>query len=138
MLKMSFTVALSTVGVMLLYALPGFVMIKTKLLQSSAISAFAKLLMYICQPALIIYSFIKVDFSVKTLREMIIVFVFIFAFQTAVLLLFFFLFRKKRNTVCIILPCASETVRLWECRYWRRFCRIIRRRLYFPLFFLCP
>lgn len=96
---MSFTVALSTVGVMLLYALPGFVMIKTKLLQSSAISAFAKLLMYICQPALIIYSFIKVDFSVKTLKEMLIVFVFIFAFQTAVLLLFFFLFRKKRNEV---------------------------------------
>ena len=78
---MSFTVALSTVGVMLLYALPGFVMIKTKLLQSSAISAFAKLLMYICQPALIIYSFIKVDFSVKTLKEMIIVFVFVFIVQ---------------------------------------------------------
>lgn len=98
-LKMSFTVAVSTVGMMLLYAFPGFIMIKSGLLKNSAISDFAKLLMYVCQPALIVYSFMKVEFSLKTVKEMLFVFVFIFIFQTAVLLFFFFLFRKKRSDV---------------------------------------
>ena len=50
---MSMTVAFKTVLVMLLYALPGYIMIKTKLIAKDMISAFAKLLLYLCQPALI-------------------------------------------------------------------------------------
>ncbi len=96
---MSFFVALSTVSIMLLYALPGFLMIKTKLVASNAISAFAKLLMYVCQPALIIYSLSGVEFSVKILKEMGFVFLFVMLLQTGMLMLFFALFKKKRDDV---------------------------------------
>ncbi|MGN1096155.1 MAG: AEC family transporter, partial [Eubacteriales bacterium] len=96
---MSFFVALSTVGVMLLYALPGFLMVKSGLVKSTGISDFAKLLMYVCQPALIIYSFMNVEFSFGILKEMCFVFVFVILLQAGVMLLFRFIFRKKTENV---------------------------------------
>ena len=69
-----FLIALSTVLVMLFYAIPGFLMVKTKLIPEAGISNFAKLLMYVCQPALIIYSFMQVDFSFDLLLDMLFVF----------------------------------------------------------------
>lgn len=96
---MSFTVAFSAVAVMLLYALPGFIMIKTKLVQSSAISAFAKLLMYICQPVMIVYMFMQVEFSVKIVIDMLISLGFMIAGQGLMMLAVYLLFRKKMKDV---------------------------------------
>lgn len=96
----SFFIALSTVSVMLLYACPGFLLVKSGLVKSSAISDFAKLLMYVCQPMLIIYSFMRVEFSLDILKEMLFVFVFIFLLLVTGLLLFrFVFFRKKASDV---------------------------------------
>ena len=55
----SFFAALTTVGVMLFYAVPGFWLVKANLVKSEGISNFAKLLMYVCSPMLVIYSFVK-------------------------------------------------------------------------------
>lgn len=95
-----FFIALSTVLVMLFYAVPGFLMVKTKLVPESGISNFAKLLMYVCQPALIIYSFLQVDFSFDLLWQMLFVFVFVLVLLAAVILLcHFVIFRKKVQDV---------------------------------------
>ena len=60
---MFFATTLSCVAIMLLYSVPGFLVVKTKLVRPEAIPGFATVLMYVCQPALTIYSFEKVEFS---------------------------------------------------------------------------
>lgn len=95
-----FLIALSTVLVMLLYAVPGFLMVRTKLVPSSGISNFAKLLMYVCQPALIIYSFMQAEFSVSLLWGMLFVFVFSLALMTVVIIICrFIVLRHKVSDV---------------------------------------
>lgn len=95
-----FFIALSTVLVMLFYAVPGFIMVKTKLVPESGISSFAKLLMYVCQPALIIYSFLQVDFSFALLWQMVFVFLFVLVILAAVILICHFgIFSKRRGDV---------------------------------------
>ncbi len=92
-----FLIALSTVLVMLFYAIPGFLMVKTKLIPEAGISNFAKLLMYVCQPALIIYSFMQVDFSFDLLLDMLFVFFFVLVLLTGVTLLCRFVILRKKT-----------------------------------------
>ena len=47
---MSFSVTLITVATMLLYAVPGYLLVKGRLLPKESISAFATLLLYACAP----------------------------------------------------------------------------------------
>lgn len=89
------TVAFSTVAVMLLYALPGFLMIKTRLVSHQAISAFAKLLMYVCQPVLIVYSFLQISFSASVVWNMLFVLGFILLIQCASLAAVYAAVRRK-------------------------------------------
>jgi predicted permease len=107
-----FLIALSTVLVMLFYALPGFLMVKTKLVSEDAISSFAKLLMYVCQPALIIYSFMQVDFSFGLLFDMLVVFFFVLLVLVAVILAARFALRKKiaevKYRIYILAMCFSN------------------------------
>ena len=58
-----FKTTLIMVGIMLAYAVPGYIIIKAKAVKSDHIASFSKLLMYVCQPALTLYSFNKADFS---------------------------------------------------------------------------
>ncbi|MCR4661246.1 MAG: AEC family transporter [Clostridia bacterium] len=58
-----FTTTLISVAVMLAYAIPGFILVKVKSISQTSISAFAKVLMYICQPFLTIYAFNNVLIS---------------------------------------------------------------------------
>lgn len=96
---MSFDVTLTAVAVMLLYAIPGYIMIRVKSIQPSAIPAFAKLLMYVCQPCLTIYAFSKVTFSMKLFVEMIWFFVITLVLQVFMLGLFHILLKSKRNKI---------------------------------------
>ena len=96
----SFFIALSTVAVMLLYACPGFLMVKTGLVKGAAIADFAKLLMYVCQPALTVYSFMQAEFSLAMVGGMAFVFFFVLVLYAAALLFFrFVIFRKKAQDV---------------------------------------
>ena len=60
---MSFHITLLAVAVMLLYALPGWLLVRTKIVKGDAIHNFSKVLLYVCQPCLTVYSFGRVEFS---------------------------------------------------------------------------
>ncbi|MBQ9119037.1 MAG: AEC family transporter [Lachnospiraceae bacterium] len=96
---MFFSITLMAVVVMLLYAVPGYLLVKTKMIGEGSISAFAKVLMYVCQPCLTIYSFWKVDFSIKLVRDMLLFFVITLVLQGALLLAFYLVFRKKHADI---------------------------------------
>ena len=69
-----FKTTLIMVGIMLAYAVPGFILIKTKFVKTDSISAFSKLLMFVCQPALTLYSFNKADFTKATRNKFYVIF----------------------------------------------------------------
>lgn len=92
---MIFTTTVSSVALLLMYALPGFLLIKSKLVKKDAIPAFAKVLLYVCQPCLTFYSFDKADFSAGLLLNLFIFFIIALAGQLGFLMLFYFLFRKR-------------------------------------------
>ena len=58
-----FLITLATVGIMLAYAVPGYILIKVRAVKADGISAFSKLLMYVCQPFLTLYSFNRAEFT---------------------------------------------------------------------------
>lgn len=96
---MFFSITLISVVVMLLYSVPGFILIKTRMIKSAAIPAFATVLMYVCQPCLTIYSFQKADFSIKLVKQLGIFFVLALIIQIIFLGIFYLIFRKKYETI---------------------------------------
>ena len=95
----TFLIALGVVSTCLLYAAPGFIMIKTKIISKENISAFAKLLMFVSSPCLVFTSLTRNEYSVSLVKDMLIGFVFIFLAFLGGLLLFRFVFRKKSDNV---------------------------------------
>lgn len=96
---MVFTTTLSSVALLLLYAVPGFLLVKSKLVDKGAIPAFAKVLLYVCQPCLTFYSFDKADFSLNLLAGLGVFFLISFVSQFGLLMLFYFIFRKKSKEI---------------------------------------
>lgn len=96
---MFFSITLMAVVVMLLYAVPGFILVKTRMIEPGSISAFAKVLMYVCQPCLTIYSFQKVEFSMELVKNMAVFFFLTLLLQSVLLLVFYLLFRKKFSQI---------------------------------------
>lgn len=94
-----FKVTLIMVGIMLAYAVPGFVLIKVKAVKPDSISAFSKLLMFVCQPVLTLYSFNKADYSKELLINLLIFFVIITIVQLVFIGIFYLIFRKKMEEV---------------------------------------
>ena len=95
----TFLIALGVVSTMLLYAMPGFIMIKTKIISKENISAFAKLLMFVCSPCLVFNSITRNEFSTALVKEMLIAFAFIFSAFLGGLLLFQLVFKKRSHNV---------------------------------------
>ncbi len=96
---MFFSITLMAVFTMLLYAVPGYILVKTKMVRSEAISAFATVLMYVCQPCLTVYSFQKVDFSVQLVKSMGVFFLVTLVLQGVLLLCFYLIFRRKYENI---------------------------------------
>lgn len=90
-----FLTTLLTVGIVMIYAVIGFCIIKFKLIKKESIPDFAKFLMYICQPMLLVYSFNQADFSTSLGKTLLISFLVITGLFVIFLLFFFLLFRKK-------------------------------------------
>lgn len=67
---MQFQTTAVNVLILLAYAVPGFLLIKTKAIKEDSIKAFAKVLLYVCQPCLSLYSFQKVNYSLPLLKNM--------------------------------------------------------------------
>lgn len=107
-----FLITLECVAVMLLYAFPGYVLVKKKMIVREAIPAFAKVLVYVCSPCLTVYTFQKVKFSWEAVKEMGSFFLITLFLQGAMMALFYFIFRKKsadiRYRVCAVGICSSN------------------------------
>ncbi len=84
-----------TVLVMLLYGIPGFILVKVKAVKPESISAFAKALLFVYQPCLTLYSFQKVTYTPELFRNMGI-FIGISALMQIGFLMFFFLLLRKK------------------------------------------
>ena len=84
-----------TVAIIMIYAVVGFCIIKFKLVKKESIPDFAKFLMYICQPILILYSFNKATYSNELGKTLLIAAGLIIAIFAVFLTTFFLLFRKK-------------------------------------------
>ncbi len=96
---MSFFVTLSAVAVMLLYAVPGWVLVKSKAVGQSQIPAFSKLLVYVCQPCLTVYSFKHAQPGFESAKNLIICFIITILLQLGLILVYFILFKRKRQDI---------------------------------------
>lgn len=67
---MVFQISLIAVAVLLLSAVPGYLMIKRKMISEDCISGCSKILLYVSQPALAVYTFRSTSFSVEKLINM--------------------------------------------------------------------
>lgn len=94
-----FIISLTQVGVMLLYIIPGFLLMKTKKVKESCLSDLSIILMFVCQPCLTVYTFQKATFSTQVLMNLGILFLLVLALMLIMLVIFYFLFRKKYDDV---------------------------------------
>lgn len=91
----TFLAALGVVFTMLLFAVPGFLLVKTKLVKEQSISSFARLLMYIASPCLLFDSITRNVFSWGLFWMLVLAFIFALVTLLAGLLIFMLIFRKK-------------------------------------------
>ena len=105
-----FLTTLITVGIMLCYAVPGFLLVKCKAVKSEHISSFSKVLMYVCQPALTLYSFNKADFTPELGINLLIFFAIVTVAQLLFIGIFFLIFRKKFDDVRYRIATVATTL----------------------------
>ncbi len=95
---MVFTIALIAVAVLLLAAVPGWILIKRGMVSESSIADLSKVLLFVAQPCLAVYSFLGLEFSWELLSRL-----GIFALLTAAIILImlgsaFLILRKKYDS----------------------------------------
>ena len=99
-----------TVGMMLIVAVPCFILVKSKAVKPESISAFSKVLMYVCQPALTLYSVGKADFTAELGINLLIFFGIITVVQLLFIGFFFLLFRKKQEDIRYRIATVATTL----------------------------
>lgn len=107
---MHFTTTAINVLIMLAYAVPGFIFIRIKIIHQDSISAFAKLLLYVCQPCLSIYSFNSANFTPELGKSMLIFFVASLILQIIMLGIMYIFFRKKYKEDAAYRVCTVATI----------------------------
>jgi len=105
-----FKTTLIMVGIMLVYAVPGYILIKVKAVKSESISSFSKVLLFVCQPALTLYSFNKADFSKQLGINLLIFLAIITVAQLAFIGVFYLIFRKKMDDVRYRITTVATTL----------------------------
>ena len=106
---MSFSVTLATVLVMLLYCLPGYLLVKFRKIPQESISSFAIFLVYVCSPIQILYAMTQIEYTPYVAKYLVISFVISLLLIVGMLGLIYLLFRKKQAEVPYrILVCAAS------------------------------
>lgn len=90
-----FTITATKVLIMMAYAVPGFILVKSKAVKPDSIYAFSKLLLYVCSPFLTIYSFQKISYNLNTLGNLGIVLGLSAFIQIFFILVMYLVYRKK-------------------------------------------
>ncbi len=96
---MDFILTLTSVGILLLYSVPGFILSKTKAVNTDVLPSLSKILMYVCQPCLTLYTFNDVDFTPQLFKDMLLFLLVITVLQVITIGIFYLLFRKKQGDV---------------------------------------
>ena len=105
-----FKTTLIMVAIMLAYAVPGFILIKVKAVKSDHIASFSKLLMFVSQPALTLYSFNKANYT-KDLGINLLIFLGIITLaQLLFIAVFYLIFRKKMTDVRYRIATVATTL----------------------------
>lgn len=103
---MSFTVTLTTVAIMLLYTVPGYLLMKKGMVNKGSITTLATLLLYLCSPMQVFYCIQQVEFTGYMFKYLIITLFLSLLLMGGMLLIVFFLTRKKqpdiRYRVCTV------------------------------------
>lgn len=79
---------------MIAYGLPGYLLVKLKVLNEGSIKVFAKFLLYVCQPMLCIYSLSVVECNTRLLTNMGIFFGLTLLAQVLIIALYSLVFRR--------------------------------------------
>lgn len=96
---MSFTVTLITVAIMLLYAIPGYLLVKSRLIPKESIPSFATLLLYLLSPFQTLYAMQQIEYSPYMLKYLGIALALGIVLMGGSLTLIYFLTRKKQQQV---------------------------------------
>lgn len=96
---MSFTITLSTIALMLAYAVPGYLLIRSKLIRANAVPDFAVLLLYLCSPFQTLYAMQQIDLSIYMIKYLLITFFIGLLLMGGMLLIMYLLLRKKQDNV---------------------------------------
>lgn len=107
---MSFTVTLTTVAMMLLYAVPGFLLIKFRKLDAANISSFATLLLYLASPFQTIYALQRVEYSPYMLGHLFLAMLVGLVLMCSMLGAVYFCLRKKQHLVPYRLCTAASAL----------------------------
>ena len=105
-----FRTTLFVVSIMLLYAVPGYILVKVRAIKQENISAFSKLLMYVCQPALTLYSFNKADFTKRLGCRLLLFWAIITALQMVFIGIFFFIYKNRSDNVRYRIATVASTL----------------------------
>lgn len=96
---MSFTVTLATVALMLVYTIPGYLLMKKKLVKPDSISTLATFLLYVCSPFQTIYAMQQVEYSPYMLKYLAITLGLGFLLMGGTMAILYALTRKKQTEV---------------------------------------
>lgn len=89
--------AFFSVLTMIIYAVPGYLLIKSGLVKKDSIGAFAMVLTYVCQPCLTLYAFDGVEVNAETFGQMGIFFLLITSVLGIMLAAAYLVWRKKQD-----------------------------------------
>lgn len=106
---MIFTVALIAVAVLLLTAVPGYIFIKRKVIDEKCIVGFSKVLLYVTQPCLAVYTFKSTEFSVSKLCDIGVFALISLGIHIVMLLGSFIFFRKNYKRAIYRIMTVSNT-----------------------------
>ena len=95
---MPFSTTALQVLLLMLYAVPGFLLVKTRLLTADHITPISKILIYICQPCLEISAFCSAERTPSLLADMGWFFLLCTGLQVVVIVLLSLLMRKTRKS----------------------------------------
>lgn len=106
---MDFSLTSVNVLVLMAYAIPGYIFVKVKALSLDSIGALVKILLFVCQPFLTIYSFNKADFTPALFKEMIMFFLVAFILQVVMLGITYLIYRNKYKQDAAYRVCTIAT-----------------------------
>lgn len=137
---MNFGLTLTEVLLMFAYAVPGYLLVKSRLVGEKAIPGFAALLMYVLQPCLCIDSFRQITYTPEAFSRMAWFFVICLVLQALSAAAIYAVsrlvmgerFASDTSARIAVIAGVGKMSGLWECRCFARSCRIIRRHPHFP------